>query len=115
MSDQRFPHLVIRQLALPPVRDLDRATDLIADYLHGHAHISDPGLAVSLATGLLDVHLTVHAENRDAAETIADQILRDALVRAVLDATAEAVAAEAIQDAQRSAAGRAAETETRST
>jgi len=91
MTEPAAPHLVVRQLALPPVRDPDRASDLLADYLHDHPHVTDPDIAASLATGQIDVQLTVHAPDREAAEARADQVLRDALVHAVMTSAAEAI------------------------
>lgn len=94
MTEPATPYLVVRQLTLPPVRDPDRATDLLADYLHDEPRATDPGVAANLTTGQLDVHLTVYALNQEAAEARAEEILHEGVVHAVLAAAAEQARAD---------------------
>lgn len=89
------PHLVVRQVTLPPLRDLDAATDALCDLLFEAEQATDPDVAVSLESRTVDIQLTVYARDQEHAETIADRIINGAVVEAVLGAAAQRVAGDA--------------------
>ena len=95
MAEKARHHPVVRQVTLPPLRDLGAATDVLCDLLfETEGQATDPDVAVNLEARTVDIRLTVYATDQAHAEAIAERIINDAVVEAVLGSAAKRVAGE---------------------